>query len=392
MELRRVSENKAHVLVVFDDRQHGGSLASLLRNAGYEATLADPNTAPPPVDVVLVDVDSVLVSPMAGLQAQRRMGCRAPALLVAPRLSESMAAQVFELNIRDFLTKPARDEDLLAKIKSVLELTALERGQQEIGERLKQQDEALKRRLNELEVLSRVGRALTTVDDVDTVLTRIVDAAVYLTRAEEGALFMADERGELYVRAERGQGQAKVQTVSTLSQDSTATYVLETGQPIIRKGEEDSLQVKTGYLVQALVNVPIMVGNEVVGVLAVYNRSDRAFEEHDLTTLTALSDYATLALRMAEAIAGTQGQLNKAMEISRKVLLHTDTMYSPIESIESQLQALLNDKHGPLTKGQADALQRIRLAAVRLKEVGGFVRQLNEELGSEQESTAGVGD
>lgn len=387
-----MSENKAHVLVVFDDRQHGGSLASLLRNAGYEATLADPNTAPPPVDVVLVDVDSVLVSPMAGLQAQRRMGCRAPALLVAPRLSESMAAQVFELNIRDFLTKPARDEDLLAKIKSVLELTALERGQQEIGERLKQQDEALKRRLNELEVLSRVGRALTTVDDVDTVLTRIVDAAVYLTRAEEGALFMADERGELYVRAERGQGQAKVQTVSTLSQDSTATYVLETGQPIIRKGEEDSLQVKTGYLVQALVNVPIMVGNEVVGVLAVYNRSDRAFEEHDLTTLTALSDYATLALRMAEAIAGTQGQLNKAMEISRKVLLHTDTMYSPIESIESQLQALLNDKHGPLTKGQADALQRIRLAAVRLKEVGGFVRQLNEELGSEQESTAGVGD
>jgi hypothetical protein len=363
-----------------------------LRNAGYEATLADTNAAPPPVDVVLVDVDSVLVSPMAGLQAQRRQGCRAPALLVAPRLSESMAAQVFELNIRDFLTKPARDEDLLAKIKSVLELTALERGQREIGERLHQQDEALKRRLNELEVLSRVGRALTTVDDVDTVLTRIVDAAVYLTRAEEGALFMADERGELYVRAERGQGQAKVQTVSTLSQDSTATYVLETGQPIIRKGEEDSLQVKTGYLVQALVNVPIMVGNEVVGVLAVYNRSDRAFEEHDLTTLTALSDYATLALRMAEAIAGTQGQLNKAMEISRKVLLHTDTMYSPIESIESQLQALLTDKHGPLTKGQADALQRIRLAAVRLKEVGGFVRQLNEELGSEQESTAGVGD
>ena len=383
--------DRAHVLVVADSEESADHLAhDLLPQAGYEVTLAADNTPPPSVDIVLVDAGRVLVSPLAGLQAQRRLGCDAPALLVAPRLNEAMASQIFELNVRDFLTKPAEDSQLLAKIGHVLQLTELERGQQEVGMRLRQQDEALQRRLNELDALSRIGRVLTTVDNVETVLSRIVEAAVYLARAEEGALFMADEQGKLYLRAEKNIGQGQAQVLSTLSDDSTAMAVFQTGEPILRGGDErESLKVKTGYLVRALINVPIIIRSRIVGVLAVYNHSNTLFERSDLTTLTALSVYAAIALDKARTVTELQQRVDAAAEASRKVLAHTDTIYSPVEAIEAQLESLLSEALGPITETQADVLVRIRLSTVRLKEIGEFVRALAEEYRSEQDNAAG---
>jgi two-component system NtrC family sensor kinase len=384
--------DKAHVLVVSDNGEYADRLVNrLLPDAGYEVTLAQEDASPPAVDVVLVDVDRVMVSPLVGLKAQRRLGCKAPALLVAPRLNEAIAAQIFELNIRDFLTKPAKDSDLLSKIRHVLQLTDLERGHQQMGGQLRQQDETLKRRLNELDTLSRIGRVLTTVDEVNTVLARIVEAAVYLTRADEGALFMADEQGRLSLRAEKNLGQREASTLSTLSDDSTAAVVFQTGKPVLRGSgnDQESLKVKTGYLVQALINVPIVIGARIVGVLAVYNHSPKPFEENDLKTLSALGDYAAIALDKAQSVTELQQRVHRAAEVSRKISAHTGTMTSPIEAVEVQVDMLLSEVMGPTTESQADALQRIRLSVVRLKEIDKFVRQLTEEYRQAQEEAVG---
>ena len=61
-----MSEDKARILVVYDDKEHANRLVGhLLAGAGYEAVLAGGDRKPPPVDLVLVDVDRVLVSPLA---------------------------------------------------------------------------------------------------------------------------------------------------------------------------------------------------------------------------------------------------------------------------------------------------------------------------------------
>jgi two-component system NtrC family sensor kinase len=382
----------AHILVVADDESHASHLANhMLKYAGFDATVAKDDTPPPDVDVVLVDVDRVLVSPLVGLQAQRRLGCKAPALLVAPRLNEAMAAQVFELNIRNFLTKPAKDEDLVEKIKDVLRLTELERGQKKMGERLRRQDEALKRRLDELDTMSRVGRVLTIVDDVDTVLSRVVDAVTYLTRADEGALFMADEKGNLNLRAEKNLGQREASTLSTLSSDSTAADVFQTGKPVVRVGEAtgETFKVKTGYLVQALINVPIVIGTKVVGVMAVYNHGDKPFEENDLKLMVALSDYAAVALDKAQRVTDLQQRIQEASEDTRKVFAHTDNLTSPSDAIEAQLELLLSKKLGDITQKQADALERIHLSLVRIKEIGDSVKAIAEAYKPEKGAKTG---
>ena len=89
-------------------------------NAGYQAHLADRTTSPPSVDAVLVDVTSLLAAPLAGLRAQRRMNCQAPALLVAARMTESIAADMLPLGVRGFVMKPADDAGLLAALNELL--------------------------------------------------------------------------------------------------------------------------------------------------------------------------------------------------------------------------------------------------------------------------------
>jgi GAF domain-containing protein len=80
--------------------------------------------------------------------------------------------------------------------------------------------------------------------------------------------------------------------------------VYQTGQSVVRQPSiEGEVKVQTGFLVQALINVPIRVRNEIVGVLGVYNRTaPRTFTEHQLTILTALADWAGVGLEHAELV------------------------------------------------------------------------------------------
>ena len=78
--------------------------------------------------------------------------------------------------------------------------------------------------------------------------------------------------------------------------------MVKTGQPVIVAGtpQQDRLKIKTGYLVRALLLVPIKLNGRVLGVLSVDHMSERrAFSNHDLQLLKVLADYTALALEQA---------------------------------------------------------------------------------------------
>jgi two-component system NtrC family sensor kinase len=382
---------KASVLVVADRPDIGARLVEqVLPDAGYQAHLADRTTPPPSVDAVLVDITGLLAAPLTGLRAQRRLGCQAPALLVAARLAESMAADLLPLGVRGFVMKPAADATLLSALDDLLGKTALERRQQEISRQLDATRQALDRRLNELNTLSRIGRTIAAQDDLEVMLTRIVEAGVYLTRAEEGALFLVDEGSEeLTLRAEKNIGEKRASTIRVPSSDSTAAYVQRTGKPIMRGGpqEQEQLKVKTGYLVQALISVPIVVDGRTAGVLSVYNHGAATFEESDQTVLMSLADFVAIALGRVKTIARLQARAEGSAEALHKGLEHAKAMNDPIEALTGQVQVLLSGQPGPLTKEQTDALHRVRLGLVRLEEITDALCDLADELESKQDKT-----
>ena len=386
-----MTEN-ARVLIVADSDEGTNYLAyDLLPQAGYEAIIAFDDNPPPQVDVVVADVNRVLISPLKPLKTQRELGCIAPALVIAPRLSETMVPQIFQLNVSDFISKPAEDNQILDKIASILQggqPTYSQPGaqappaQQQVSPESAQDAtvDTLQRRLQELDSLSQIGRMLTSVDDVDTVLSRIVDSATYLSQAEEGALFMSDEKGRLTLRAEKNMGQRQAQVISVMSEDSIATHVFQSGEPIIRSGnEQESLKVKTGYLVQALINVPIIIGQHIVGVLAVYNNSTQPFEQADLSVLSALSVFAAIGIDKARTITELAERIDIAAGASRKALFEIDTIHSPIEALDAQIETMLSGALGQLSTNQTDSLNRMRLSSIRLKEVAQFVQTISEE-------------
>ena len=172
--------------------------------------------------------------------------------------------------------------------------------------------DSLQRRVDVLETLQEVGRAVTASLDLDEVLTKVVDVATGMTGAEEGSLLVLDEEtGDLYMRASRNFQDEFVRTFRLPIKDSLAGEVVRTGKPAII--DDDTPQkIKTAYLVRSLMYVPMRIQNRVIGVLGVDNRtSAQPFSEQHLTLVSALADYAAIAIENARLFEDTEVERHK---------------------------------------------------------------------------------
>lgn len=375
--------NNAHVLVLADTAEAAGYLADvLLPQAGYATTRADDFTPSLSCDVILVDISLLRsASPLVGLKAQRRMGSNAPAILFVPRLTEQMATEVFSLGVRELVIKPVEDAVRLEKLGAFVAHVQEEQEQAVIREHLAQVQDALIRRLDEIKTLSRIVHAIGSLSDLDTMLTHIVESGVYLTDAEEGAIFLRDsDSDQLLMRAQQGMGASRAEAIREPSTDSDVMVVFQTGRPIVRSGETQH-KVKTGHLANASINAPIILGSETLGVLAVYNsQSTRSFEESDQIVLGGLADYAAIALDKVSILALQDSRVDAALARSHRVFLHAQTLYDPVDGIESQVDTLLVGGFDPMTEKQHGAVIRIKQATTRLKEVIEFIREEIEQV------------
>lgn len=171
--------------------------------------------------------------------------------------------------------------------------------------KLLQMNRLLERRLQEMRTLFDIGKAVAAATDLDTLLTRIVEAAVFLLRAEESSLLLLDPAtNELYLRAQKGLGEKQARRLKIRVEDTLIGGVVRTGKPVIlgrSQVADGMLKVVTGYLVHALLYVPLKVGGQVIGVLGVDNQTTpRDFTRHDERLLSALADYAAIAIQNAQ--------------------------------------------------------------------------------------------
>lgn len=119
-----------HVLVVEDDRTIALGLEQHLRSAGYTVTLARTGgdalrairQTPPALlvlDLMLPDMDGLDV-----LGALRRDGDPTPVLVLTARDSEAHTLQGFRLGADDYVVKPFRVREVLARVAALLRRTA----------------------------------------------------------------------------------------------------------------------------------------------------------------------------------------------------------------------------------------------------------------------------
>lgn len=312
------------VLILTSDAQINMLLGRMLKSFGFETQALEApesidqslQTTPPTLIILSENLRGISSLPLAAHLIQRLPGT--PVLLLVQQDTPDLLKRALQIGVSDYLCLPLRSEEVLRAVQNSQE-KAHQRKEWVLNESRKT-NASMQLRMDELEVLAQLGRAVTSLLELDSILSAVVDAAVQLTNAEEGSLLLLDEEtNELYMRASRNFQEEFVRTFRLPISDTLAGSVVSSGQSVLM--DEDTPQkIKTSYLVQSLIYVPLQIQGHVIGVLGVDNRhAIKSFSAHDVQLLNTLAEYAVVAMENSRLYATTIQERNKLETILTRI-------------------------------------------------------------------------
>jgi HD-GYP domain-containing protein (c-di-GMP phosphodiesterase class II) len=150
--------------------------------------------------------------------------------------------------------------------------------------------------------------SLASINDLDLLLKRISYAAEKLTQSEASAVMLLDESKEyLYFKMAGGEKEGVIKTIKIPVGQGIGGWVAEHGKPLlIEDVAKDSrfsatlADQKTGFQTKSILCVPLMLSNEVIGVMEVLNKKSNVgnakFTKEDQEILGSLAGFATVAI------------------------------------------------------------------------------------------------
>jgi DNA-binding response OmpR family regulator len=127
MVAAQIQESAKETALVVEDNEHAAYLLEfMLRRAGFEVMVAGDGReasalieSSAPVDVVLLDLMLPYVSGYKLLSDIRdnRDWCHVPVIVVSAKVLESDIVRALDLGANDYVTKPFRPQELLARIR-----------------------------------------------------------------------------------------------------------------------------------------------------------------------------------------------------------------------------------------------------------------------------------
>jgi len=304
------------ILLAFDESPTLTLLTRALRAVGYKITIAHEWAG---IEKVMRESYPALVLLGADLQGEKSsviiekllaLYPTLPIVFLATEKSPALIREILRAGVSAYLEPPLNTDEIVDAVQS--SLRRARRMGDWVRQEIKGTTASLEKRISEMEVLLAVGRDVTGTLDLDHVLKNVVEAAVKLTHAEEGSLLLLDEEtDELYMRASHNFEDGFARAFRLPVTDTFAGEVIESGEALVLSNEEGQ-KIKTAYLVQALIYVPLKVDEKVIGVLGVDNRQHRLpFTERDLLLISILADYAAIAIENARLYRSSENQRSK---------------------------------------------------------------------------------
>lgn len=285
-------------------------------------------------DLIMLDLNLPIMTGMDVLQAMVQESIRVPVILMTGYGSEKSAVEAFRLGAKDYLVKPFTVDEVIETINRSLIEVRLRHDKQELTEQLRLAHVEMRRRVNEMGTLFGIGKAVASLLDVSKVLERVLEASLYLSNAELGTIWLLDSQtNELRVRARKGDHDEAAYSVNLAVKDSQVGQVMQSGRPLRQSlFSGKGIEVKTGYLARAILYVPLMLHGQAIGVLGVSNHSGpRSFSERDEFLLSALADYAAIALENARVFQATDRALAAGMDELRILIQITRTITASLD-------------------------------------------------------------
>ena len=198
-------------------------------------------------------------------------------------------------------------------------------------------------RARQLSKLNEVARDLGSTLELDPLLGRVLDSAVEILNCEAGSLFLVDEEtDELVFEVTVGPVAANLVGQRLPPGTGLVGKSVETQQPVIAndvlrsKDWFDKADEQTGFRTEALLVVPMIVKEQVIGVIEVINKKDgMPFTVEDQELLMAFAGQAAVAYENArlytmtdQALAARVEELSVMQRIDRELNTSLDVRRS----------------------------------------------------------------
>lgn len=298
----------APVLVVDDDAVSRHVLAQALGGAGLATAVvtsgADALSWLKQSVPRLVLLDLVMPPPdgFAVLRAIRDDPRTAdvPVVVLTALDSDDDVAKAFEMGADDFVRKPFRPVELVARIRGQL--------------RMREYVEALARKEHDAKVVLELTQALSSTLDFRNILFTVVRRIAEVAKADRCSIVLVRDQGDVgYVVAASDDKELRDLPIA-LGKYPEIQQVMATGEPLVIEdvATHPLLDVVRGDMPQngfrSLSLLPILFEDRPMGVLFLRSRQPAAPREHELSLARTVANATAIALRNARILQSMRDQ------------------------------------------------------------------------------------
>ena len=282
------------ILVVDDDQFFRQMVTDLLAQQGHRVVTAESGTAALAAfergafDLVLTDV---VMPGMGGLELVAALREKAPQLeliLVSQHEDVKTATTALRAGVADYLIKPVDGPDLVLAVDRALERANLRRDR----ERLLRENVDLGR----YQAIHERCLAFLSSPDLEWLQERILAELTALCDAQTAALWLADERNQLVLRAYRGLLD-KRRVPDRLDPEGLFAPYLKEGVPWV-----------SGDASAPVLFVPLIASGERMGLAQLSDPLGSGFGLETLKSARTLADFAAVGLRNGARLQSLQRQ------------------------------------------------------------------------------------
>jgi PAS domain S-box-containing protein len=327
--------SERRILVVDDERDFVETLEDILQSKGYQVAVAcNPDEAlrqiqarPP---VALLDIRLGRSSGIDLLAALRAASPDLIAVMMTAYADVETAVQALANGAHYYLRKPIDPRDLLSTLDRCFERVRLEEEKAAAERALRARNEALAEINARLAQMVASARSLASCTRLEDLNRRLLEEFARVMAAEGGSLFFRKEGAFERVWSLDGD-HVPTRIPLPLPAGSVFARVLEHRTPLVVRDISRAADLRgsgwAGYRDGSLLVLPIVVGEDVEGLLSLHNKKWPPFTEQDQElglVMISLSAEILRAQQSAEAVRASEERYRLLAENVMDVILVAD--------------------------------------------------------------------